>query len=111
MPYALPAARPRRPLRAAAGRVWRLPIPPEMASLLAALALGFGVVLGTAISPNLAGIVAAPSPSVVAQAPPAPPPAPAGGGGGGGSPASGSRGGARDRGGVDDADRIVRRWR
>src|SRR4029077_8156644 len=72
MPFSLPTGAP-----AAAGaptrRVWPLPIPPELASLLAALALGFGVVLGTAISPNLAGIVAAPSPSVVAEAPPAPP--------------------------------------
>jgi hypothetical protein len=81
MPYALPTAGAAGPA-VASGRVWKLPIPPEMASLLAALALGFGVVLGTAISPNLAGIVAAPAPSVVAQAPPAPPPAPVGGGGG-----------------------------
>jgi hypothetical protein len=53
-----------------------------MAGLLAVLALGFGVVLGTAISPGLAGIVAAPAPPLVAAVPPpAPPPAPAGGGG------------------------------
>lgn len=92
MPFSLPTGAP-----AAAGaptrRVWRLPIPPEMASLLAALALGFGVVLGTAISPNLAGIVAAPSPSVVAEAPPAPPastPAAGGAGGAAAAPAASS---------------------
>jgi hypothetical protein len=67
-------------------RVLHLPIPPEMAGLFAALALGFGVVLGTAISPNLAGIIAAPSPPVVAEAPPETPSA-APSGGGGGSPA------------------------
>ena len=39
-------------------------------STFAALALGFGFVVGTAISPNLGGIIAAPSPTVVAQAPP-----------------------------------------
>jgi hypothetical protein len=81
MPYALPAASPQAP--AANGRMLRLPIAPEMAGLFAVLALGFGVVLGTAISPNLAGIVAAPAPPVVAQAPPAPPVTPAAGGGGG----------------------------
>jgi hypothetical protein len=81
LPYGLPATGIEVP-SAPAGRVLRLPIPPEMAGLLAALALGFGVVLGTAISPGLAGIVAAPAPPVVAEAPPqAPPPAPAGGGG------------------------------
>src|ERR671930_1016961 len=71
MPYALPAPVADQPA-APNGRVLRLPIPPEMAGLLAALALGFGVVLGTAISPNLAGIVAAPPPPIVAQAPPEP---------------------------------------
>jgi hypothetical protein len=58
-----------------------------MAGLLAALALGFGVVIGTAISPNLAGIVAAPAPPVVAEAPPETPSPASTGGGGGGSPA------------------------
>jgi hypothetical protein len=62
-----------------------LPIPIQMATTLAALALGFGVVIGTAISPNLSGIVASSPP--VAEAPsteePAPaPPVVAGGGGG-----------------------------
>jgi hypothetical protein len=87
-PLALPYALPSPAVGGAApveGRMLRLPIPPEMAGLLAALALGFGVVLGTAISPNLAGIVAAPAPPVVAQAPPESP-APASRGGGGGSP-------------------------
>jgi hypothetical protein len=90
MPYALPTSAPATAAAGApTGRVWRLPIAPEMASLLAALALGLGVVVGTAISPNLAGIVAAPSPSVVAQAPPpAPTPStPSTGGGGGAAPA------------------------
>jgi hypothetical protein len=82
LPYALPAP-DAAPPGATGGRVLRLPIPPEMAGLFAALALGFGVVLGTAISPNLAGIIAAPSPPVVAAAPPeTPTTAPAGGGGG-----------------------------
>ena len=85
MPYALPTPSGEAPA-VAAGRVWRLPIPPEMASLLGVLALGFGVVLGTAISPNLAGIVAAPSPPAVAEAPPETPPVASGGGGGGSSP-------------------------
>src|SRR5690242_6107003 len=48
-----------------------LPMPLQTASAFAAMALGFGVVIGTAISPNLAGIIAAPAaPTVVAQAPP-----------------------------------------
>ena len=95
-----------------AKRMLHLPIPPEMAGLFAALALGFGVVLGTAISPNLAGIIAAPSPPVVAEAPPeTPSTAPSGGGGGSPAPApapaaavastkpSGSSGGGRGGGG------------
>jgi hypothetical protein len=85
LPYELPAPSAGPP-SAGGKRVLRLPIPPEMAGLFAALALGFGVVLGTAISPNLAGIIAAPSPPVVAEAPtqtPSTPPS----GGGGGSPA------------------------
>jgi hypothetical protein len=72
-----------------------LPIPLQTVTTFAALALGFGVVVGTAISPNLAGIVAAPSPTVVAEAPPSETPSsPAtggtGGGGGGGGISSGS---------------------
>jgi hypothetical protein len=88
LPYAL-AAPSAGPPTASGGRVLRLPIPPEMAGLFAVLALGFGVVLGTAISPNLAGIVAAPSPPVVAEAPPeTPPTAPSGGSGGSPAPAA-----------------------
>ncbi|HEY6638461.1 MAG TPA: hypothetical protein VIZ61_12330 [Solirubrobacterales bacterium] len=85
MPYTLPAPSAAAPA-VAGGRVWRLPIAPEMASLLGVLALGFGVVLGTAISPNLAGIVAAPSPPAVVEAPPEAPPVASGGGGGGSGP-------------------------
>src|ERR671935_2985768 len=69
MPYALPTPTSEDSAVPEGGRMLRLPIPPEMAGLLAAIALGFGVVLGTAISPNLAGIVAAPAPPIVAQAP------------------------------------------
>jgi hypothetical protein len=86
LPYALPAAGAEPP-NARGGRVLRLPLPPEMAGLFAALALGFGVVLGTAISPNLAGIIAAPSAPVVVEAPSETPSTPPSGGGGGGSPA------------------------
>jgi hypothetical protein len=91
MPFALPPAGTGQAVAAGTtGRLWKLPIPPEMASLLAALALGLGVVIGTAISPNLADLVAAPAPTVVAEAPPpapAPPTPATGGGGGGGSSA------------------------
>ena len=86
LPYALPAAGAKPPTETG-GRLLRLPIPPEMAGVFAALALGFGVVLGTAISPNLAGIIAAPSPPVVAAAPPVAPLTAPSYGGGGGSPA------------------------
>ena len=87
LPYALPA--PLAEPSGDAGWAFALPIPLQMASTFAAIALGFGVVVGTAISPNLAGIVAAPSPTVVAQAPPEAPSTPSGGGGsGGGSPAA-----------------------
>lgn len=81
LPYALPTAAT-APAVAEAGWLARLPIPVQTATMFAAIALGFGVVLGTAISPNLAGLVAAPPPPVVAQAPPAPPSSPATGGGG-----------------------------
>ena len=88
MPYALPSPGAAAPA-ATGGRMLRLPIAPEMAGLFAVLALGFGVVLGTAISPGLAGIVAAPSPPVVAEAPPeTPPTTPSGGGGGSPAPAA-----------------------
>jgi hypothetical protein len=85
LPYALPAPLTEPP---AAGRwAFALPIPLQMASTFAAIALGFGVVVGTAISPNVGGILAAPSPTVVAQAPPPSSTPPAGGGGGGGGAA------------------------
>jgi hypothetical protein len=82
LPYALPAGGA-DPAGEPARRVLRLPIAPELAGLFAALALGFGVVIGTAISPNLAGIVAAPATPVVEAPPEVPTPA---SGGGGGSP-------------------------
>jgi hypothetical protein len=85
LPYALPAPLTEPP--AASGWALALPIPIQMASTFAAIALGFGVVVGTAISPNVGGILAAPAPTVVAQAPPPVSPPPAGGGGGGGGPA------------------------
>jgi hypothetical protein len=88
LPYALPAAATEPPTDTG-GRLLRLPIPPEMAGVFAALALGFGVVLGTAISPNLAGIIAAPSAPVVVEAPPeTPSTGPSGGGGGSPAPAA-----------------------
>ncbi|MBM3668291.1 MAG: zinc ribbon domain-containing protein [Actinobacteria bacterium] len=37
---------------------WPLPIPMSTAGLFAAMALGFGVIAGTAISPNLSGLIA-----------------------------------------------------
>jgi hypothetical protein len=87
LPYALPT--PVTELPAAGRWTFALPIPIQMASTFAAIALGFGVVVGTAISPNVGGILAAtPAPTVVAQAPPpATSTAPAGGGGGGGASA------------------------
>jgi hypothetical protein len=83
LPYAIPAPGPEPPA-AKAGWIAALPVPLQTASAFLAIALGFGVVIGTAISPNLAGIVAAPSPSVVAEAPPETPSTPPSGGGGGG---------------------------
>jgi hypothetical protein len=91
LPYALPAGAGIPPEAAASRWAFALPIPVQTVSTFAALALGFGVVVGTAISPNLAGIVAAPSPTVVAEAPPETPPTPPVGAGGGGG---GSGGGA-----------------
>jgi hypothetical protein len=88
LPYALPVAASAgsaAPAAASGGLLASLPVPAQTVTTFAAIALGFGVVVGTAISPNLAGIVAAPSPTVVAQAPqPETPSAPATGGGGGG---------------------------
>jgi hypothetical protein len=88
LPYALPAGMSAPP--ASVGRLGlRLPVPLQTVSTFAALALGFGFVVGTAISPNLGGIIAAPSPTVVAEAPPPPPDAstPVTGSGGGGNTA------------------------
>jgi hypothetical protein len=82
LPYAIPAPATEPPA-AKAGWLAALPIPVQAATTLAAIALGFGVVIGTAISPNLARIVAAPAPTVVAQAPPETPSTPSGGVGGG----------------------------
>jgi hypothetical protein len=87
LPYALPAPAAEPPA-AKAGWIAALPVPIQTATTFAAIALGFGVVIGTAISPNLAGIVAAPAPPVVAEAPPATPSAPSGGGPGGGGAAA-----------------------
>jgi hypothetical protein len=78
LPYALP---PGAPPPAAGSWVDKLPMPAQMVSAFAALALGFGAVVGTAISPDLAGIIAAPSPGVIAEAPPETPPASTGGDG------------------------------
>jgi hypothetical protein len=87
LPYALPA-----PGVDAAAPKWTtaLPMPPQMVSAFAALALGFGAVVGTAISPSLSDIIAAPSPGEIAEAPPQPPPAPVGGGGGAAPPPPGA---------------------
>lgn len=75
------------------GQVSRgFPVPPPVAGLIAAATLGFGVVMGTAISPNLSSLVAGErveGPTVV-QAPPEEPkqkqkqPKSGGGDGGGG---------------------------
>ena len=87
LPYALPATAGAAAPTATGGWMAALPVPLQTLSAFAALALGFGFVVGTAISPNLGGTIAAQSPTVVAQAPPAPqtpaPPATGGGGGGG----------------------------
>jgi hypothetical protein len=88
LPYALPAG-VTSPPGGASRWAFGLPVPMQTVSTFAALALGFGVVVGTAISPNLAGVIAAPSPTVVAEAPPPEtPPTPATGGGGGGGSSS-----------------------
>jgi hypothetical protein len=86
LPYALHA-----PDAAVPAAKWTtaLPMPPQMVSAFAALALGFGAVVGTAISPSVSDIIAAPSPGEIAEAPPETPPAPTGGGGGGAPPPSG----------------------
>ena len=60
---------------------------PAVAPTFAALALGFGVVVGTAITPNLARTLAGPAP-LIAAAPPAEPSAPPPSGGGGAPVAS-----------------------
>jgi hypothetical protein len=74
------------PLKPQAGAKWLPPVPPQMASAFGAMAIGFGVVIGSAISPGVQSLVAA-SPPLVAAAPVAPPvaspaiPSPGGGGG------------------------------
>jgi hypothetical protein len=83
LPYALPASGTVVPDVAGGGK-FALPMPLQTASIFAALALGFGVVVGTAISPNVGGILAAPAPTVVAQAPPPDTSTAATGAGGGG---------------------------
>jgi hypothetical protein len=84
MPY-VPARSEAAAVAAGSGGILSsLPMPLQTAATLAALALGFGVIAGTAITPNLAATVAG---TVVVQAPaPAAPaePVDAGGGGGGG---------------------------
>jgi hypothetical protein len=75
----------------ATGRA-RMP-PPQMVSFYAAMALGFGMVVGTAIEPGLAGIQAA-APQVIvmpAEEPPPEEPADTGGGGGGAGGGGGSQ--------------------
>ncbi len=72
LPYALPATAGAVAPTATGGWMAALPVPLQTLSAFAALALGFGFVVGTAISPNLGGTIAAQSPTVVAQAPPAP---------------------------------------
>jgi hypothetical protein len=94
-PLALPYGLPAPPSGSPAPARWTasLPMPLQMVSAFAALALGFGAVVGTAISPNLADIVAAPGPTVVTEEPPTEPPTAADGDGGvagGGGAASGS---------------------
>jgi zinc-ribbon domain len=71
-----------------------LPVPLQTATTFAAIALGFGVVIGTAISPNLSGIIASAPPVVQAPTTEEPrAPAPLGRGGGGGrAPAPASSG-------------------
>jgi hypothetical protein len=86
LPYALPASVGEQP--AATGWLSALPVPVQTASIFAALALGFGVVVGTAISPNLNSILASPGgPSVVVEQPSTQSPT-AGAGGGGSGPAA-----------------------
>jgi hypothetical protein len=96
-PTYMPVAAP-EPVAARSGG-WPFPIPISMASTFAALALGLGVVMGTAISPNLSGLVAGGHLSdelQVAQQPGPSEPAPAPGNGG-----KGGRGGEDKSGGFD----------
>jgi hypothetical protein len=86
LPYALPPAVGEQ--QPATGWLAALPVPIQTASIFAALALGFGVVVGTAISPNLNSILASPGgPSVVVEQPSTQPPT-AGAAGGGSGPAA-----------------------
>jgi hypothetical protein len=81
---------------AAGSSRFALPIAPQMATTLGALAIGFGFVIGNAISPGVKALNAAAPSIAAAPAPAAPtPPADTGGGRGtGGGGGSGSGGGS-----------------
>lgn len=70
-----------------------LPIPPQMATTLGAVAIGFGFVIGNAISPGVNALNAAAPSIAAAPAPVTPAPLPATGGGG-----TGGGGGGGDAG-------------
>ncbi len=94
MPYAPIAGGAESEPVLVAGR-WPLPVPAQMATVFAALALGFGMIIGTAISPTLAGTLAGGQTIVmIPEAPPEEPPpvapAPSDGGGGGVAPVGAS---------------------
>lgn len=74
----------------AAGPRFAIPLPPQMAVLATALALGFGGVIGSALSPDIETLLAATAAPVAA---PAETVADAGGGGGGPAGGSGGSGG------------------
>jgi hypothetical protein len=80
---------------AGGSRRFGLPIPPQMATTLGALAIGFGFVIGNAISPGVKALNAAAPSIAAAPAPAAPaPPAATGGGGTGGGGGGGNGGGS-----------------
>lgn len=81
MPY-VPATPAQAAEVAAPAYLQVLPMPLQMATMFAALALGLGVVVGTAISPSVSNLLAAPA-QIVEEAPTEPPPAASTGGGGG----------------------------
>lgn len=71
------------------------PVPPQMATTLGALAIGFGFVIGNAISPGVRAISAAVTPSTASAPAPAPVAAvPLGDGGGTGAGGGGAAGGS-----------------